>query len=77
MREYEHVLGVDAVACGESPLGYTIGYLRTLMPALWLAGNRRSDTLDVHRVRPWLPMLWLAGNRRSDTLSCAGFVVCR
>ena len=35
---------------------------------LWLAGNRRSDTLkptdERHRGRP----LWLAGNRRSDTL---------
>ena len=35
--------------------------------ALWLAGNRRSDTLttdgDAHPLA-----LWLAGNRRSDTL---------
>jgi len=35
---------------------------------LWLAGNRRSDTLlrrNCHCRQP----LWLAGNRRSDTLS--------
>ena len=35
---------------------------------LWLAGNRRSDTLRPKR-RFALLMLWLAGNRRSDTLA--------
>jgi len=35
--------------------------------SLWLAGNRRSDTL-APPVLPAVGPLWLAGNRRSDTL---------
>jgi len=35
---------------------------------LWLAGNRRSDTLRI-KARPVCTTLWLAGNRRSDTLT--------
>ena len=34
-----------AVACGESPLGYTFYSDRPAEGALWLVGNRRSDTL--------------------------------
>ena len=35
---------------------------------LWLAGNRRSDTLRPTLMMP-IQELWLAGNRRSDTLA--------
>ena len=34
---------------------------------LWLAGNRRSDTLRMTQTFT-VTLLWLAGNRRSDTL---------
>ena len=59
-----------AVACGESPLGYTARSLDDGVTALWLVGNRRSDTLKGGA--SWLHgQLWLVGNRRSDTLDVA------
>ena len=57
-----------AVACGESPLGYTRLPRTRRRRQLWLAGNRRSDTLSKHSFLGDL-LLWLAGNRRSDTLN--------
>ena len=58
----------SAVACGESPLGYTqVESCYLDCSPLWLAGNRRSDTLAAANSRHAL-WLWLAGNRRSDTL---------
>ena len=56
-----------AVACGESPLGYTILKRVANVIKLWLVGNRRSDTLSAPSTRATLS-LWLVGNRRSDTL---------
>ncbi len=66
---YHSLTCVSAVACGESSLRYTGCPRQTCVDsALWLAGNRRSDTLvrlaSVSGFR-----LWLAGNRRSDTLT--------
>ena len=63
-----------AVACGESPLGYTHHVECGLIIGLWLVGNRRSDTLSSATVRSpvWL---WLVGNRRSDTLG-SSYHVC-
>ena len=56
-----------AVACGESSLGYTSSIVGMHAAVrLWLAGNRRSDTLVACEPEP---VLWLAGNRRSDTLA--------
>ena len=56
-----------AVACGESPLGYTKVIASSNCRRLWLVGNRRSDTLKPQLYRGLIP-LWLVGNRRSDTL---------
>ena len=57
----------SAVACGESPLGYTIDRAVQSAIELWLVGNRRSDTL-VTVLANENRLLWLVGNRRSDTL---------
>ena len=60
-----------AVACGESPLGYTDLAFWDYELLLWLVGNRRSDTLIDHSRFAALE-LWLVGNRRSDTLLLIG-----
>ena len=59
-----------AGACGESSLGYTRGVAVPHFSKLWLAGNRRSDTLIRLEGEGEEKLLWLAGNRRSDTLNC-------
>ena len=57
-----------AVACGESPLGYTYWLCRSAEDFAVACGESPLGYTGTNQ-RNKLVMLWLVGNRRSDTLA--------